>query len=80
MEKLAIVTDSSADIPDELIKKYDIKIAPLYIHTRGKEFRDKIDITNNEIVKKIFYTKGTTSNFIGLNPLCHNKKKNHTSN
>ena len=54
MEKLAIVTDSSADIPDELIKKYDIKIAPLYIHTGGKEFRDKIDITNNEIYELLY--------------------------
>ncbi|MBE3089574.1 MAG: DegV family protein [Actinobacteria bacterium] len=54
MEKLAIVTDSSADIPDELIKKYDIKIVPLYIHTRGKEFRDKIDITNNEIYELLY--------------------------
>src|SRR5665647_2521107 len=54
MEKLAIVTYSSADIPDELIKKYDIKIAPLYIHTRGKEFRDKIDITNNEIYELLY--------------------------
>ena len=54
MEKLAIVTDSSADIPDELIKKYDIKIVPQYIHTRGKEFRDKIDITNNEIYELLY--------------------------
>lgn len=54
MEKLAIVTDSSADIPDELIKKYDIKIVPLYIHARGKEFRDKIDITNNEIYELLY--------------------------
>ena len=51
MKEIAIVTDSTADIPEELIKNYDIKIAPLYIHTQGKEYRDKINITNKEIYR-----------------------------
>ena len=38
MEKLTIVTDSSADIPDELIKKYDIKIA-LFTYIQGEKIQ-----------------------------------------
>ncbi|MGM0368408.1 MAG: DegV family protein [Actinomycetota bacterium] len=49
MNKIAIVTDSTADIPDKLIKKHDISIAPLYIHFKGKEYKDKTNITNAEI-------------------------------
>lgn len=49
MKNIALVTDSTADIPEELIKKYGISIAPLYIHTQGKEYRDKSGITNKQI-------------------------------
>lgn len=51
MDKISIVTDSTADIPDGLIQKYNIKIAPLYIHFHGKEYKDKENITNREIYK-----------------------------
>ncbi len=49
MSEITIVTDSTADIPEELIKKYDIKVVPLYIHFEGKEYKDKVNITNREI-------------------------------
>jgi len=51
MNAVAIVTDSTADIPDNLIEKYNIKIAPLYIHYNGKEYKDKIDIDNKQIYR-----------------------------
>jgi len=49
MEKIAIVTDSTADLPEELLDRYNISVAPLYIHYSGREYKDKINITNNQI-------------------------------
>lgn len=42
---IAIVTDSTANIPAGLIEKYDIKIVPLNIHIKDKVFREGIDIS-----------------------------------
>ncbi|MCG9480176.1 MAG: DegV family protein [Actinomycetia bacterium] len=49
MDKVAIVTDSTADIPDDLQSKYDISIVPLYMHFQGKEYKDRANITNKQI-------------------------------
>ena len=44
MSKIAVVTDSTASIPESLIQKLNIHIVPYYIH-RGKEvLRDLVDI------------------------------------
>lgn len=51
MEKLAIVTDSTCCIPQELIERYDIHLVPLLIIYEGKSYRDKIDITPTEVYK-----------------------------
>ncbi|MGM0366883.1 MAG: DegV family protein [Actinomycetota bacterium] len=51
MNTIAIVTDSTADVPDDLIKEYNIWIAPLYIHYNGKDYKDKIDIDNKQIYR-----------------------------
>ena len=40
MPKIAIVTDSTSDLPEELIKKYDISVIPLTVHFGHKEFID----------------------------------------
>ena len=34
---IKIIADSTCDLSDELIKKYDIDILPLYIHMGDKE-------------------------------------------
>jgi len=51
MKRIALVTDSTADLPEDLIKKFGIYIAPLYIHTQGKEYRDKTGISNKQIYR-----------------------------
>ena len=40
MPKIAIVTDSTSDLPEELLKKYDISVIPLTVHFGHKEFID----------------------------------------
>ena len=48
---IKIIADSTCDLSDELIKKYDIDILPLYIHMGDKEYKDKLEITPQEIYR-----------------------------
>jgi DegV family protein with EDD domain len=48
-----IVTDSSADIPPQLLKELDIAVVPLYVRFGNDVFRDKVDISNKEFYKKL---------------------------
>ncbi len=50
--KIALITDSTCDIPDEWIKQYDITVVPLTIVWDGKEFLDGVDMK-----AKAFYEK-----------------------
>ena len=38
---IVVVTDSACDIPDELLKAYDIRILPLRVFWKGKEKRTR---------------------------------------
>lgn len=49
--KIKLICDSLCDIPMELAEKYDIEIMPLTIIIDGKEFKDGIDMTNEEFYK-----------------------------
>lgn len=51
--KLAIVTDSTAYIPEDLLKKHDIYTIPLSVVFGDETFREGIDITTEEFYKKI---------------------------
>ncbi len=46
--RIAIVTDSTADIPADLVRELDIKVIPLAVHFGGKAYLDRVDITNQE--------------------------------
>lgn len=48
MSKVGIVTDSTNCLPAELIKEYDIRVAPYHLIMDGKDYRDQIDITPAE--------------------------------
>jgi DegV family protein with EDD domain len=56
MSKVAIVTDTSAHIPKQLVQEYDIRLVPTLINLDNKSYRDTIDIRNPaelfELVKK----------------------------
>ena len=53
VSKIAIVTDSTGDIPRDLIEKYNIKIVPLYVNFGEESFTDGVDITINEFYEKL---------------------------
>lgn len=48
MPKIAIVTDSSCDLSDEMVQKYDIKLLPLRIIYDHAEYRDRLEISPEE--------------------------------
>lgn len=50
MQRIAIVTDSSCDLPVELIQSFSIQVVPLRIHTSSGDFRDGIDIKADEVI------------------------------
>ena len=49
----AIVTDSTSDIPDDLIKKYDISVIPHTIIWGEEQFKDRIDLQPEEFYDRI---------------------------
>lgn len=49
MEKVTIITDSSACLPPELVKKYEVLVVPLRIIIGGQVYRDGVDITPSEV-------------------------------
>lgn len=51
--KIALITDSTSDIPEEWRKKYDITIIPLTIVWNESQFLDGIDITAEEFYDRL---------------------------
>lgn len=49
MNKIAIVTDSSCDLPDDIIKQYGIRFLSLRIIYSDAEYRDRVEISPEEI-------------------------------
>ncbi len=52
MKKIIIAGDSTCDLPEELIEKYDMKIIPLGINIGDENFKDSVDITPTDIYAK----------------------------
>jgi len=65
VNKVAIVTDTTACIPKEQVEKYDIEVVPVDFIFRDKVYRDGIDMTPTEFytrlrqVKKLPTTSGS---------------------
>jgi len=47
--KIKILSDSTCDLPKELLEKYDITVVPLTIVKNGKQFSDGVNITPADI-------------------------------
>lgn len=61
MAKIAIVSDSTSDLTSETIKKYNIKILPLRVIYTDGEYKDRVDITPEEIYARFNEEIPTTS-------------------
>lgn len=50
---IRVVTDSTCDLPDELIKKHRITVIPMYINVGSQEYQDGIDLTRREFYERL---------------------------
>lgn len=57
MGKIKIVTDSTVDLRDEVLHKYEIEVVPLSIHIDGQTYIDREDITPEEFMVKMKYAE-----------------------
>ncbi len=53
MKHIAIVTESSANLPPEVVEEYGIHVLPLKIIWQGKVLRDRVDITPREFYARL---------------------------
>ncbi|CAI6066268.1 Protein DegV [Paenibacillus sp. JJ-100] len=51
--KVAIVTDSTADIPEDIIRKYGIHVVPLRLLFGEETYADGIDLTSEQFYDKL---------------------------
>ncbi len=57
MSKVAIVTDSTAYLPDDLISAYNITVVPLVLIWGDETFLDNVDIGPAEFYERLSHTK-----------------------
>jgi len=57
--KIKITSDSTCDLPQELIEKYAIGLLPLCVTVEGKTYRDGVDIQANEMLAMTEASGGT---------------------
>jgi DegV family protein with EDD domain len=50
---IKIVTDSSADLPDQLAQELGITVVPLYVRFGEEVYRDRVDITEDEFYQRL---------------------------
>ncbi len=53
MNRIAVVTDSAAALPMELVRKYHIHVVPILLIWDGQTYRDGADITPGEVYRRL---------------------------
>lgn len=53
MNKIAIVTDSTSDIPKELVNRYNIRVIPLTVSYKDKLYYDGVDLKIDELLEML---------------------------
>ena len=51
--RFAVVTDSTADLPDEWRERYGIDVVPLKVIFGTETFRDRVDMTDDEFFRRL---------------------------
>ena len=53
MPKIKIVTDSTSDLSQDVIEKYDIHVIPLSISVNGQTYLDRVDLQPDEFIEEM---------------------------
>ncbi len=81
MLNIAIVTDSSSDIPEEISKENEIYVLPMYVGFGGKTYKDGIEASPEDVFKvlhkgdKVTTSGPSIADFINLFDFLLNEKK-----
>lgn len=57
MPKIAIVTDSTADLPANIYEENGIKVVPLHVHFEDKTYKEGVDLSSEEFYRKLASSK-----------------------
>jgi DegV family protein with EDD domain len=61
LNKIALISDSSCDLTEDLINKYNVRIMPLRIIYKDREYIDRVNITPQEVYDRLNIEIPTTS-------------------
>ena len=50
---IKVVTDSSADLPAQLVEELGITVVPLYVRFGEEVYRDRVDISEDEFYQRL---------------------------
>jgi DegV family protein with EDD domain len=50
---IKIVTDSTAYLSEETVRRYDIRVVPLYVHFGNEAFREGVDLSDEEFYARL---------------------------
>ena len=53
MEKIMLITDSTCDLPEEIINKYNIEVMPVLINFAEESYLDGVEIHRDEVFRRI---------------------------
>ncbi len=51
--KIALITDSGCDLPDELLQQWDVAMVPLYVIWGEEQLRDRVDIAPDAFYRRL---------------------------
>lgn len=54
---IQIITDSAADLPPEIIERYNIHVVPLTVNIDGEEYIDGVNLSSQEFYQKMAVAK-----------------------
>jgi DegV family protein with EDD domain len=57
MTRVAVVTDSTADIPGALLEQLKISVVPLSVRIDGESFEDRVTITPSEFMERLTHAR-----------------------
>jgi DegV family protein with EDD domain len=57
MPRIAVVTDSTADLPANVYEENDIKVVPLHVQFGDETYREGVDLSSEEFYSKLAFHK-----------------------
>src|SRR6056297_1630678 len=56
-EMIKIITDSSCDLPEEIIRLYDIRMVSMNVNIDGREYKERINLEPKDFWEKMKHSE-----------------------